>query len=97
MTDDVTEDDLLDAIREYLEESGADTDDREPGTITRPEMVAQFKLAKGKAEATIDRLIEDSIIEPDMVWRRDDWGYSTRRRGYRYTGEKHDPPTKDST
>ena len=90
MTDDVTEDDLLDAIRNYLEAPADTTGAREPGTITRPEMVAQFKLAKGKAEATINRLIADGIIEAEMVWRRDDWGYSTRRRGYRYTGDKHE-------
>ena len=96
MTDEITEDDLLTAIREYLEEPGGDTDEREPGTITRPEIVAQFGLAKNLAVSTISQLIEDGIIEPAMIWRRDAWGYSTRRRGYRYIGGQDAAPAKTS-
>ena len=88
MTDDITEDDLLTAIRDYLEAPADDAGDREPGTITRPEIVAQFNLAKNLAVSTISKLIEDGVIEPAMIWRRDAWGYSTRRRGYRYIGTK---------
>ena len=91
MTDDepFTEDDLLDEIRKYLEEPD-ETGDREPGTITRPEIQREFELSRSSSGRVVKRLVDDRILEPDKVWRRTIWGDKMRRPGYRYTGGQDD-------
>ncbi len=83
MMPDITDDEIVAEIQAYLTDN-VDISGREPGTITRVEMEqTPFNLTEHKARQTLRQLVDNGILDPVYVWRTDDWGVRSRRRGYK--------------
>ena len=77
----VTEDELLAEIQALLEKSESEN---ETGTITTPELIAQFHIGYPRAKILLESLIESRVLVRDRVLRVDPWGGHNRVKGYRY-------------
>ena len=77
MSDDITEDDLFQAIQAAL--SSEPVEGREPGTYTIPEIQRDHKVGRDRALEIVVRL---ELVKA-WVWRDDGWGTRQRVKGYR--------------
>ena len=86
MTDDeITEDDLLNAIRAHLE-APDDTSEREVGTITTAELAELMETTQRRALMKAKQLCGQGVLTPEYVYRTNLWGRSIPRPGFRYIG-----------
>lgn len=83
MSEIVTEQDILDAIREAME----GVPDNEAGTITTVEASGALGLSPKTARAKLGRLADAGLLQADYIRRVNRWGVQTRVMGWRYVGE----------
>lgn len=78
------EDDLIAALHKaYIDKDEKYEAQDEPYTITTPEARDLLQLSRRKTIALLDKLCDKEVLKRDMVGRVTNWGYLTRRPGYR--------------
>ncbi len=83
---DITEDDLLRAIQDALQQEPEDG--REPGTITRPEAQRELGASRDRCTKALKQLVADGVLQYAMVYRGDAWGSTPQRvKGYRFVAK----------
>ena len=81
----ITEAEILSEIQKSIDGANGLVGQREPGTITAPELATKLEISKPRARVLLTGLLSRGILTPDYVWRVDPWGVRTKSKGYRLT------------
>ena len=79
----ITEAEILKEIQKSIDGANGLVGQREPGTITSPELAIDLDISKPRARGLLTDLTIRGVVTPDYVWRVNDWGERTRSKGYR--------------
>ena len=81
MSDDITEDDLYQAVAEYM--AFKPSPGLEPRTTTAPKLAKERDITEAAARKILEEMAEAGTVKHDKVKYTDPWGGTQKVKGYR--------------
>jgi hypothetical protein len=81
------EDELLAALQNAREDIKQGKEQDEPHTITTPEAKEMLQLSRIRTITLLNKLCDDGVLSREMIGRVNNWGFLTRKPGYKLIRE----------